>query len=181
MRRFVYFQCSQEKGRKKERESVYIANDPRGYLCKACLRKSNSLSCIWRILSESLKDRILDRIIRQKTADEGLRGGKTIPLKNNVDEVITECPNVHTVLVIKRMEQILLVMLNMTLYTKKFQRFPMNASQAWMLKILYLFSILTKSGSQKGFSTTGGYLLQAAVSHKLVFDYKDEEIYWCTV
>ena len=40
--------------------------------------------------------------LRPSSADEGLRGGKTIPLKNNVDEAITECPNVHTVLVIKR-------------------------------------------------------------------------------
>ena len=134
---------------------------------------------------ESLKDRILDSNCKIViTADEGLRGSKKIPLKQNVDHALQDCPNVHTVLVVKRTGA-------ETNWVKgrdvSYQKIVASMSSECPPEIMDaedpLFILYTSgsTGKPKGvLHTTGGYLLQTTMSHKLVFDYHDGEIYWCT-
>ena len=134
---------------------------------------------------ESLKDRILDSDCQTViTADEGLRGSKKIPLKENVDEALHQCPNVHSVIVIKRTgAEVNWVDSRDVDYHQITARMDLNCEPEPMDAEDPLFILYTSgsTGKPKGvMHTTGGYLLQAAMSHKLVFDYKDKEIYWCT-
>jgi acetyl-CoA synthetase len=134
---------------------------------------------------ESLKDRILDSDCQTViTADEGLRGGKKIPLKNNVDEALLACPNVHTVLVITRTGAEISwneecdVRYEEIIKGVSDQCEPESMESEDPLFILYTSG---STGKPKGvLHTTAGYLLQTAMSHRMVFDYKDEEVYWCT-
>ena len=156
------------------------------YAMLACARIGAIHSVVFGGFSpESLKDRILDSDCQTViTADEGLRGSKRIPLKANVDEALERCPNVHSVIVIQRTgAEVNWVDRRDVDYHDITARVdlicepePMDAEDP--LFILYTSG---STGKPKGvMHTTGGYLLQAAMSHKLVFDYKEKEIYWCT-
>ncbi len=135
--------------------------------------------------SESLRSRILDSDCRVViTADQGVRGGKPVPLKANVDEALTQCPNVRRVIVVKHVgEEILFI----------------NGRDAWFHELcdeadadcpaeamnaedpLFILYTSGSTGKPKGvLHTMGGYLLYAAITHKYSFDYHDGEIYWCT-
>ena len=132
-----------------------------------------------------MKDRILDSDCQTViTADEGLRGSKKIPLKENVDEALERCPNVHSVIVIKRTGAEVNWVDNRDVdYHEITARMDLNCEPEPMDAEDPLFILYTSgsTGKPKGvMHTTGGYLLQAAMSHKLVFDYKEKEIYWCT-
>ncbi len=134
---------------------------------------------------ESLKDRILDcDSTFLITADEGLRGGKKIPLKANVDEALKQCPDVKTVLVMKRTGGEIgwtegrdvwwddLVSSQSTECPAE----PMNAEDP--LFILYTSG---STGKPKGvLHTTGGYLVYASLTHECSFDYQAGDVYWCT-
>ena len=172
---------------KGDRVCIYMPMIPEAaYAMLACARIGAIHSVVFGGFSpESLKDRILDSDCQTViTADEGLRGSKKIPLKENVDEALKKCPNVHSVIVIKRTG----AKVNWTenrdvdyhaitaLMDSDCEPEPMDAEDP--LFILYTSG---STGKPKGvMHTTGGYLLQAAMSHQLVFDYKDKEIYWCT-
>ena len=91
--------------KKGDRVCIYMPMIPEAtYAMLACARIGAIHSVVFGGFSpESLKDRILDSDCQTViTADEGLRGGKTVPLKENVDEALVHCPNVHTVLIITR-------------------------------------------------------------------------------
>jgi acetyl-CoA synthetase len=134
---------------------------------------------------ESLKDRILDAdcsiVI---TADEGIRGGKTIPLKENVDIALEECPGVKRCLIIKKTNSNIQwiegrdvsyddVFLSAS---NKCPCEPMNSEDP--LFILYTSG---STGKPKGvLHTTAGYLLGAHLSFKYLFGYHNEDRYWCT-
>ena len=172
---------------KGDRVCIYMPMIPEAaYAMLACARIGAIHSVVFGGFSpESLKDRILDSDCQTViTADEGLRGSKIIPLKENVDEALKQCPNVHSVIVIKRTGGEIAWVDNRDVdYDEITARMnsscepePMDAEDP--LFILYTSG---STGKPKGvMHTTGGYLLQAAMSHKLVFDYKDKEIYWCT-
>ena len=172
---------------KGDRVCIYMPMIPEAaYAMLACARIGAIHSVVFGGFSpESLKDRILDSDCQTViTADEGLRGSKIIPLKENVDEALKQCPNVHSVIVIKRTGGEIAWVDNRDVdYHEITARMnsgcepePMDAEDP--LFILYTSG---STGKPKGvMHTTGGYLLQAAMSHKLVFDYKDKEIYWCT-
>jgi acetyl-CoA synthetase len=172
---------------KGDRVCIYMPMIPEAaYAMLACARIGAIHSVVFGGFSpESLKDRILDSDCQTViTADEGLRGSKRIPLKENVDEALKQCPNVHSVIVIKRTGSEIAWVDNRDVdYDEITARMnsscepePMDAEDP--LFILYTSG---STGKPKGvMHTTGGYLLQAAMSHKLVFDYKDKEIYWCT-
>ena len=172
---------------KGDRVCIYMPMVPEAaYAMLACARIGAIHSVVFGGFSpESLKDRILDSDCQTViTADEGLRGSKKIPLKENVDEALERCPNVHSVIVIKRTGAEVNWVDNRDVdYHEITARMDLNCEPEPMDAEDPLFILYTSgsTGKPKGvMHTTGGYLLQAAMSHKLVFDYKEKEIYWCT-
>ena len=134
---------------------------------------------------ESLKDRILDADCKIViTADEGLRGGKTVPLKSNVDEALLGCPNVKNTLVVKRTGG------NIVWNSKRdvwYEDLVKNASSICDPEPMNsedpLFILYTSgsTGKPKGvLHTTAGYLLGAHISFKYLFGIRPEDKYWCT-
>ena len=172
---------------KGDRVCIYMPMIPEAaYAMLACARIGAIHSVVFGGFSpESLKDRILDSDCQTViTADEGLRGSKKIPLKENVDEALERCPNVHSVIVIKRTGAEVNWVDNRDVdYHEITARMDLNCEPEPMDAEDPLFILYTSgsTGKPKGvMHTTGGYLLQTAMSHKLVFDYKEKEIYWCT-
>jgi len=172
---------------KGDRVCIYMPMIPEAaYAMLACARIGAIHSVVFGGFSpESLKDRILDSDCQTViTADEGLRGSKRIPLKENVDEALERCPNVHSVIVIKRTGAEVNWVDNRDVdYHEITARMDLNCEPEPMDAEDPLFILYTSgsTGKPKGvMHTTGGDLLQAVMSHKLVFDYKEKEIYWCT-
>jgi acetyl-CoA synthetase len=134
---------------------------------------------------DSLRDRILDSDCQTLiTADEGVRGGKSVPLKVNADKALSECPNVHTCVVIRRTggdvdwQQGRDVWYDELMADASADCPPEEMDAEDPLFILYTSG---STGKPKGvLHTTGGYLLFSAMTHKYVFDYHDGDIYWCT-
>ena len=173
--------------KKGDRVCIYMPMIPEAtYAMLACARIGAIHSVVFGGFSpESLKDRILDSDCQTViTADEGLRGGKTIPLKQNVDEALEGCPNVHTVLVITRTEADIPWNEDCDVRYEEISKNVSNECNPELMDAedpLFILYTSGSTGKPKGvLHTTGGYLLQAAMSHKLVFDYKDNEVYWCT-
>ncbi len=177
-----------EKGVKKgDRVCIYMPMIPEAaYAMLACARIGAVHSVVFGGFSPgALRDRILDADCRLViTADEGVRGGRTVPLKENTDKALAECPNVHTCLVVRRTgADIAWQEGRDTWYhdavagvSADCEPEPMGAEDP--LFILYTSG---STGKPKGvLHTTAGYLLQTAMSHKYAFDYKDGDIFWCT-
>ena len=175
------------KIKKGDRVCIYMPMIPEAaYAMLACSRIGAIHSVVFGGFSpESLKDRILDSDCRVViTADEGVRGSKIIPLKENVDQALENCPNVHSVFVGKRTgSKINWYADRDVVYEEIIQDVSELCEPAPMDSEATLF-ILYPSGSTgkpKGvLHTTAGYLLQSAMTHKLIFDYKEGDIYWCT-
>ena len=172
---------------KGDRVCIYMPMIPEAtYAMLACARIGAIHSVVFGGFSpESLKDRILDSDCRTViTADEGLRGGKRVPLKENVDEALMGCPNVHTVLVIARTGAEVPWNDDCDVKYEEISKDISNKCEPEIMDSedpLFILYTSGSTGKPKGvLHTTGGYLLQAAISHRLVFDYKDGEIYWCT-
>ncbi|MFK5968977.1 MAG: acetate--CoA ligase [Candidatus Marithrix sp.] len=134
---------------------------------------------------EALKDRILDSDCQVViTADEGLRGGRGVPLKGNVDKALVHCPNIHTVFVVKNTgkEQAWTTDRDVW-YHEEVAKVKATCPAEEMDAEDPLFILYTSgsTGKPKGvLHTTAGYLLYVAITHKYVFDYHDGDIYWCT-
>jgi acetyl-CoA synthetase len=118
------------------------------------------------------------------TADEGRRGGRTVPLKANVDEALEQCPSVEAVLVIRhtgggpglRAGRDHDYTQALAAASPECDPEPMNAEDP--LFILYTSG---STGKPKGvLHTSGGYLLWAAMTHELLFDYRRGQVFWCT-
>ncbi len=173
--------------KKGDRVCIYMPMIPEAvYAMLACARIGAVHSVVFGgFSSESIKDRILDSDCHTViTTDEGLRGGRTIPMKANADEALLSCPNVHTVVTVRHTsgkvdwhegrdiwyhEAITTVSTDCPVES-------MDAEDP--LFILYTSG---STGTPKGvLHTTGGYLLYASITHKYVFDYHDGDVYWCT-
>jgi acetyl-CoA synthetase len=156
------------------------------YAMLACTRIGAVHSVVFGGFSpEALKDRILNSGCQVViTADEGVRGGKTIPLKNNVDIALTNCPNVHTSIVVERTSgDIAWHEPRDVWYHDAINEADTPCEPEWMDSEDPLFILYTSgsTGKPKGvLHTTGGYLLQAAMTHKYTFDYHDGDVFWCT-
>ena len=173
--------------KKGDRVCIYMPMIPQAAVAMlACSRIGAVHSVVFGGFSpDSLRDRILDSDCQTViTADEGIRGGKAVPLKSNTDIALGECPNVRTVVVVKRTGGDINWQADrdcwyhevMDQQSSDCPPEPMSAEDP--LFILYTSG---STGKPKGvLHTTGGYLLYAAITHKYVFDYKDGEVYWCT-
>ena len=173
--------------KKGDRVCIYMPMIPEAaYAMLACARIGAIHSVVFGGFSiESLKDRILDSDCTAViTANEGIRGGKLIQLKNNVDEALKDCPNVHSVIVVNRTESALIKENEVDVdYYQDINNFDADCPCEEMDAEDPLFILYTSgsTGKPKGvLHTTGGYLLGAALSHKYIFNLKDDSIYWCT-
>lgn len=177
-----------DRGVKKgDRVCIYMPMIPEAaYAMLACTRIGAVHSVVFGGFSpDALRDRILDADCHTViTADEGVRGGKYVPLKANVDKALKNCPEVSTVLVVQRTEGDIEWVQDRDLWyhealhgiSEDCPPEPMDAEDP--LFILYTSG---STGKPKGvLHSTGGYLLQAAMTHKYVFDYRDDEVFWCT-
>ena len=173
--------------KKGDRVCIYMPMIPEAaYAMLACTRIGAIHSVVFGGFSpEALKDRILDADCQTLiTADEGVRGGKTVPLKANCDQALQHCPNVHSVITVKRTGGDIDWQDDRDVWYHELtaqasdtcEPEPMGAEDPMF--ILYTSG---STGKPKGvMHTTGGYLLQSSMTHKYVFDYHDGDIYWCT-
>ena len=173
--------------RKGDRVSIYMPMIPEAAVAMlGCARIGAVHSVVFGGFSpDSLRDRILDSDCRVVvTADEGPRGGRPVPLKANVETALAECPDVHTTIVVRRTgaevpgnaKRDIWYHEGMASVSPDCEPEEMDAEDP--LFILYTSG---STGKPKGvLHTTAGYQLYAAMTHQLVFDYKDGEIYWCT-
>ena len=173
--------------KKGDRVCIYMPMVPEAaYAMLACARIGAIHSVVFGGFSpESIKDRILDSDCTAViTADEGIRGGKLIPLKANVDKALTSCPNVHSVLVVRRTNaQVAWDDSRDVCYHKVTEAASSECEPELMDAEDPLFILYTSgsTGKPKGvLHTTAGYLLGACITHKYVFDYHDGDVYWCT-
>ncbi|MGB1221050.1 MAG: acetate--CoA ligase, partial [Alcanivoracaceae bacterium] len=177
-----------QRGVKKgDRVCIYMPMIPEAaYAMLACARIGAVHSVVFGGFSpEALKDRILDaQACAVITADEGVRGGKRIPLKANTDRALQHCPEVHTNLVVKRTGGEIDWHTGRDVWYHEItaevdsQCAPEPMAAEDPLFILYTSG---STGKPKGvMHTTAGYLLCTALTHKYVFDYHDGDIYWCT-
>ena len=173
--------------KKGDRVCIYMPMIPEAaYAMLACARIGAVHSVVFGGFSpQSLRDRILDSDCQVViTADQGVRGGKPIPLKENVEEALTGCPNVHTVVSVQHTgadvpsDHDRDVWYHELIADQPSQCEPEVMDSEDPLFILYTSGSTGKpKGVQHG---TGGYALYAAMTHKYVFDYQDGDIYWCT-
>ena len=173
--------------KKGDRVCIYMPMIPEAaYAMLACARIGAVHSVVFGGFSpEALKDRILDSDCQVIiTADEGYRGGKTVPLKENTDKALESCPRVHTCLVIQRTSGDIDWLEGRDVW---YHDASNNVSSECHPEIMDsedpLFILYTSgsTGKPKGvMHTTAGYLLMSAMSHKYTFDYKEGDIYWCT-
>ena len=172
---------------KGDRVCIYMPMIPEAaYAMLACARIGAIHSVVFGGFSpESLKDRILDSDCQTViTTDEGVRGGKTIALKANVDAALESCPKVHSVFVVRRTNaEVPWIDARDVCYHKATLAESDQCEPELMDAEDPLFILYTSgsTGKPKGvLHTTAGYLLGACITHKYVFDYHDGDVYWCT-
>ena len=173
--------------KKGDRVSIYMPMVPEAAVAMlACARIGAIHSVVFGGFSpDALKDRILDsECTVLVTSDEGMRGGRSIPLKANVDIALDHCPNVNTVFVVERTAGKISwsegrdIWYHDAIAKEEPHCLPEVMDAEDPLFILYTSG---STGKPKGvLHTTGGYLLHAAMTHKYVFDYKSDDTYWCT-
>jgi len=173
--------------KKGDRVTIYMPMIPEAaYAMLACTRIGAIHSVVFGGFSpDSLAGRIHDcESTCVITADEGLRGGKPVPLKTNTDKALEKCPAVTTVIVVERTGvDVPYVEDRDVQYTAARAAVAASCEYEVMDAEDPLFILYTSgsTGKPKGvLHTTGGYLVFAAMTHQYVFDYHDGDVYWCT-
>ena len=177
-----------ERGvRKGDRVCIYMPMIPEAaYAMLACARIGAIHSVVFGGFSpQSLQDRILDSDCQTViTADEGVRGGRTVPLKENVDAALRNCTNVHSVITVKRTGNQVPWNPARDVWYNELTAHQGTAAEPEIMGAedpLFILYTSGSTGKPKGVQhSSAGYLLHAAMSHKYVFDYQDGDIYWCT-
>ncbi|MCY4127176.1 MAG: acetate--CoA ligase, partial [Pseudomonas sp.] len=172
---------------KGDRVCIYMPMIPEAaFAMLACARIGAVHSVVFGGFSpDALRDRILDADCRTViTADEGVRGGKRIALKQNVDKALASCPAVSTVVVVRRTGGDVAWDDGRDLwYHHAIEQVDETCPPEPMEAEAPLFILYTSgsTGKPKGvLHTTAGYLLQAAMTFDVVFDYRQGEVFWCT-
>jgi len=173
--------------KKGDKVTIYLTMIPElAYTMLACARIGAVHSIIFGgFSSDSIAGRIndcqSDYII---TADEGVRGGKIIPLKKITDKALESCPNIKKCIVVKRTGNEINwvegrdVWYNQMIHLSSNHCKPEEMSAEDPLFILYTSG---STGKPKGvLHTTGGYMVYASMTHQYIFDYKKNDIYWCS-
>ena len=172
---------------KGDRVCIYMPMIPEtAVVMLACTRIGAVHSIVFGGFSpDSLKDRIIDAEAKLVvTSDEGLRGGRQVPMKANADKALLSTPSVEKMVVVKRTGGKVTWAEGRDVWYEELMAKasadcpaePMDAEDP--LFILYTSG---STGKPKGvLHTTGGYLLHTAITHKYIFDYHDGDIYWCT-
>ncbi len=173
--------------KKGDRVTIYMPMIPEtAFAMLACARIGAVHSVVFGGFSpDSLIGRIQDcRSDILITADEGLRGGRKVPLKANADEALKQCPEVKTVIVVRRTGGAVGWVEGRDIWYHEAMAAaakdcpPAEISAEDPLFILYTSG---STGKPKGvLHTTGGYLVFTAMTHQYVFDYHDGDIFWCT-
>ncbi len=173
--------------RKGDCISIYMPMIPEAAVAMlACTRIGAIHSVVFGGFSpEALKDRILDSDCKFViTADEGIRGGRAVSLKDNVDTALNKCPNVHTVVVVKRTGKNISWSEGRDIWYQDTMKNVSSDCPAIEMDAedpLFILYTSGSTGKPKGvLHTTAGYLLYTAITHKYVFDYHENDIYWCT-
>ena len=172
---------------KGDRVTIYMPMIPEAaYAMLACSRIGAIHSVVFGGFSpDALAGRILDCDSKFLiTADEGIRGGKIVPLKINSDKALEQCPDVKNVFVVKRtggdieMKEDRDVWYHEAVELVGDECPPEEMNAEDPLFILYTSG---STGKPKGvLHTTGGYIVYASYTHEIIFDYHDKDIYWCT-
>ena len=173
--------------KKGDRVTIYMPMIAEAtYAMLACARIGAVHSVVFGGFSpDALAGRILDCdstcVI---TADEGVRGGKKIPLKANTDAALAQCPDVTSVIVVERTGAGVAMQDGRDVwYHQEKEKADKDCPAEEMSAEDPLFILYTSgsTGKPKGvLHTTGGYMVYASMTHQYVFDYKDGDIYWCT-
>lgn len=170
-----------------DRVTIYMPMIPQAaYAMLACARIGAIHSVVFGGFSpESLKNRILDCDSHFLiTADEGVRGGRVIPLKQNADLAVQACPNFRHMLVVRHTGRPVAFEQGRDLwYHDEMAKVDSQCPPAEMNAEDPLFILYTSgsTGRPKGvLHTTGGYMVYASMTHQYVFDAGDQDIYWCT-
>ncbi len=172
---------------KGDRVTIYLTMIPElAYVMLACARIGAVHSIIFGGFSpDSIATRITDCESEYLiTADEGVRGGKIIPLKKIADEALDQCPNVKKCVVVERTgNQVDWNNERDVSYKELISSVPSKCEPEEMGAEDPLFILYTSgsTGKPKGvLHTTGGYMVYASMTHQYIFDYKPNDIYWCT-
>ena len=173
--------------KKGDRVTIYLTMIPElAYIMLACARIGAIHSIIFGGFSaESIAGRIKDcKSEYVVTADEGVRGGKTIPLKLTTDKALETCPDVKKCLVVKRTNKEIELKKDRDIFYDDILKDVDSFCEPEVLNAedpLFILYTSGSTGKPKGvMHTTGGYIVYASMTHEYIFNYNDGDIYWCT-
>ena len=173
--------------KKGDRVTIYLTMIPElAFVMLACARIGAVHSIIFGGFSaESIAGRIKDCnsefIV---TADEGIRGGKIIPLKNTTDKALESCPDVKKCLVVRRTNNKVSFDENRDIYLDELIKEVDDYCEPEVMNAedpLFILYTSGSTGKPKGvMHTSGGYIVYTSMTHEYIFNYKLGDIYWCT-
>ncbi len=173
--------------KKGDRVTIYLTMIPElAYIMLACARIGAVHSIIFGGFSaESIAGRIRDcKSEYVVTADEGIRGGKTIPLKLTTDKALESCPDVKKCLVVKRTNKEIELKKDRDFFYDDVRKEVDSICEPEVLNAedpLFILYTSGSTGKPKGvMHTSGGYIVYASMTHEYIFNYNNEDIYWCT-